>query len=110
MAAQTVGGNATVAAPVQVAMAGGVGILALMMSVMMLSGSGVLDSTFSSTSKAVVVDLIGAQHSAEGSSGGTLAQAQSVLLGRMSMVAIAVLGNLPMLLGTAKRIFLFAPH
>ena len=100
MAARTVGGNAAVDAPVQVAVAGGVGILALMMSVMMLSGSGVLDSTFSSTSKAVVVDLIGPQHSAGGSSGGTLPQAQSVLLGRMSMVAIAVLGNLPMLLGT----------
>ena len=86
MAARAVGGNAAVDAPVQVTMAGGVGILALMMSVMMLSGSGVLDSTFSSTSKAVVVDLkVGPQ---------------SVLLGRMSMVAIAVLGNLPMLLGT----------
>jgi hypothetical protein len=86
MAARGVGGNAAVDAPVQAAMAGGEGILALMMSVMMLSGSGVLDSTFSSTSKAVAVDLkVGPK---------------SVLLGRMSMVAIAVVGNLPMLLGT----------
>ncbi|MBV8887870.1 MAG: hypothetical protein JO235_28265 [Chroococcidiopsidaceae cyanobacterium CP_BM_RX_35] len=87
MAARAVGGQATIDAPVQAAMAGGEGILALMMSVMMLSGSAVLDSTLSSTSKAVALDLkIGSQ---------------SVLLGKVSMVAIAVLGNLPMLFGTS---------
>lgn len=86
MAARVVGGDAAVDAPVQVAAAGGAGILALMLCVMMLSGGSTLDSTFSSTSKAIVLDLkVGWQ---------------PVLTGRISMIAMAILGNLPMLFGT----------
>ena len=86
MAARVIGGDATVDAPVQVAAAGGTAIVALMLSVMMLSGGSTLDSTFSSTSKAVVVDLkLGSQ---------------PILLGKISMVAMAIIGNLPMVFGT----------
>lgn len=86
MAARTVGGDAAVDAPVQVAAAGGTAILALMLAVMMLSGGSTLDSTFSSTSKAVALDLkVGSM---------------SVSSGRIAMVAIAIIGNLPMLFGT----------
>ncbi|MDV2991253.1 MAG: hypothetical protein N4J56_000907 [Chroococcidiopsis sp. SAG 2025] len=86
MAARVIGGDAAVDAPVQAAAAGGTGILALMLSVMMLSGGSTLDSTFSSTSKAVAIDLkVGSQ---------------PILLGKISMVAMAIVGNLPMLFGT----------
>lgn len=86
MAARVIGGDAAVDAPVQVAAAGGTGITALMLSVMMLSGGSTLDSTFSSTSKAVVVDLkVGSQ---------------PILLGKISMIVIAIVGNLPMIFGT----------
>lgn len=86
MAARVIGGDAAVDAPVQAVAAGGTGILALMLSVMMLSGGSTLDSTFSSTSKAVAIDLkVGSQ---------------PILLGKISMVAMAIVGNLPMLFGT----------
>ena len=86
IAARATGGDAAVDAPVQAAAAGGTVILSLMLAVMLLSGGSTLDSTFSSTSKAVAVDLkVGSQ---------------PVLLGRISMIAIAIIGNLPMLFGT----------
>jgi hypothetical protein len=60
-------------------------MLALMMAVMMISGGSAVDSTLSSTSKSVVLDWkLGTR---------------PVLWGRMAMVVIAIVGNIPLLFG-----------
>jgi Na+/proline symporter len=87
IAARSIDPSSQSDAPVAVAKAGGAVMVALMASVMILSGGSTIDSTFSSTSKAVAVDLSRPR--------------RPVLVGRMAMIAMAILGNIPMLFGAS---------
>ena len=94
-------------APLKVAQAFGVSVLAGMSVMMMLSAGSTLDSTLSSFSKAVVQDLGGV--GAEGRSaraipieslGRWIRARDPIHLGRWVMVATVIVGSLPLYLGT----------
>ncbi len=94
-------------APLRVANAFGVAALAVMSVLMMVSAGSTLDSTLSSVSRAVVVDLGGRR--SDGSEGPgpfarlarRLAGVDPVRAGRIAMVAAVILGSLPLFAGTA---------
>lgn len=73
-------------APVEVSKLLGVGMMLLMNFIMITSAASTLDSTFSSFSKLVVIDL--------GNS-----QKITVQKGRIAMVVVALLGTIPIFLG-----------
>jgi Na+/proline symporter len=92
-------------APLQVAQAFGVAVLAGMSVMMMLSAGSTLDSTLSSFSKAVVQDLggVAADHDQQAVPSQRLAELirrfDSVSMGRVVMVVTVILGSLPLFAG-----------
>jgi hypothetical protein len=92
-------------APLQVAQAFGVAVLAGMSIMMMLSAGSTLDSTLSSFSKAVVQDLggVAADHDQQAVPSKRLAELirrfDSVSMGRVVMVVTVILGSLPLFAG-----------
>ncbi|OAV44639.1 sodium:solute symporter [Lewinella sp. 4G2] len=94
-------------APVEVAKLLGGPILLVMNFIMITSAASTLDSTFTSFSKLAVVDIAGAAAGAKQRGGGTSLDAEyltptqptpSVKRGRIAMVAIVVLGTIPVFL------------
>ncbi len=92
-------------APLQVAQAFGVAVLAGMSIMMMLSAGSTLDSTLSAFSKAVVQDL-GGIHAARTHAdvpleklAGWIRSVDPLLMGRAVMVVTVVLGSLPLFAG-----------
>lgn len=73
-------------APVAVAQLLGIGIMLLMNFIMITSAASTLDSTFTSFSKFLSIDLLKRQD-------------QSLSFGRWSMAAIAIIGTLPVFMG-----------
>ena len=92
-------------APLQVAQAFGVAVLAGMSVMMMLSAGSTLDSTLSSFSKAVVQDMGGVTpdqgHQAVPSErlAGLIRKRDPLSMGRIVMVVTVVLGSLPLFAG-----------
>ena len=93
-------------APLRVARAFGLGTLVVTTVLMMVSAGSTLDSTLSSFSKAVVMD-IGGEYGAEHGEGlirslsRRVAGADTLRLGRMLMVLVVVVGSLPLFAGAA---------
>jgi Na+/proline symporter len=93
-------------APLAVAKSFGVATLTVMSLIMMVSAGSTLDSTLSSFSKAFVVDLGGKTE--EGTTTPVLrpltewlANADTVKVGRITMVVTVILGTLPLFAGAA---------
>ncbi len=81
-------------APVEVARLLGGPLLLVMNFIMVTSAASTLDSTFTSFSKLTVVDLLGRGKPPYASAG-------TVTLGRLAMVAIVIVGTLPVLFDPA---------
>lgn len=93
-------------APLRVAAAFGVATLGVMSVIMMVSAGSTLDSTLSSFAKAFVVDFGGVQE--DGTTEPVVARltrrlagADTVKVGRITMVVTVVLGTLPLFAGAA---------
>jgi Na+/proline symporter len=86
---ENLGGGSNV--PAAVARSFGLGALLFMTIIMVSAAGSTLDSAFSSTSKAVALELpfLAGKHTG----------ARAVRAGTLAMIAVAVLGNIPMLLG-----------
>ncbi len=93
-------------APVRVAMALGVGSLAVVSMLMMNSAGACLDSAFSAVARHVSVDLAGEGGAHPSGFRGLVAplrrlaaRDRGLTLGRWTMIAFAVLGNVPLFFG-----------
>ena len=89
-------------APVEVAKLLGGPLLLVMNFIMITSAASTLDSTFTSFAKLAVVDISGAGSPVQSDGGAEHSLPnRSVLLGRMAMVAIVLLGTIPVFLDPA---------